>query len=68
MLYFRDEVDLHNLLLRQYRGPSSGCPYDVSRFPGAVSHNRIPPMYTGVTDDEVRALVDSGFVVKWAHV
>ena len=62
-VYLRDGVDLHDLLLREFRGPSSACSYDVARFPGAVFHNRIPPRFTRFVDDEVRALVDRGGVV-----
>ena len=50
VLYLRDVVDLHDLLLREYRGPSSDCPYDVGRFPGAVfktvSLQRSPFLWT----------------------
>ena len=36
VLYLRDGVDLHDLLRREYQGPSSACPYDVGGFPGAM--------------------------------
>ena len=51
VLYLRDGMDLHDLILREYRGPSSDCPYDVGKFPGAVFQNRIPPMFTGFLDE-----------------
>ena len=56
MLHLRDGVDLRNLLLREYQGPSSACRYDVARFPVAVFHSRISPRFTRFVDDEVRAL------------
>ena len=56
--YSLDGVNLHDLLLREYRGPLSNCPYDVGRFPGAVFRTRIPPMFTGFVDDEGRALAN----------
>ena len=34
--YVRDGVDLHGLILNEFKGPSIECPYDVSRFPGTV--------------------------------
>ena len=68
VLYLRDGVGLHDLLLREYRGPSSVYLFDVGRFPGAVFQNRIPPIVTSIVDDEVRALVDRGCVVKWANI
>ena len=59
------EGDLHDLLLREYRGPSSAGPYDVARFPGAVFHNRIPSRFTRFVDDEARAL---GFRLPYQRV
>ena len=64
VLYLRDGVHLHDILLRNYPGPSSASPYDVGRFPGAVLHKSIPPMSPKFVDDETRALVDRGCVVK----
>ena len=64
VLYLRDAVGLHDLLLWEYRAPSIACPYDVARFPGAVFHNRIPQRFTRFVDDEIQALVDRGRVVK----
>ena len=56
VLYACDGADLHDLVLREYRGPSSAGPFDVARFPGTVFHNRFPSRFTSFVDDEVRAL------------
>ena len=64
VLYLCDGGDLPDLL-RGYRGPSSAGLYDVIRFPGAVFHQRITPMFTRFVDDEVRAL---GFRVPYQRV
>ena len=68
VLYLRHGVDLHHLPLKEHRSPSSACPYEVPRFPKEVFYNRIPPRFTRFVDEEVRALVDRGCVVKWADV
>ena len=46
VLYVRNVVDIHDRLLTEYRGPSSACPFDIARFPGAVFHKRSPPRFT----------------------
>ena len=40
----------------------------MGRFPGAVFQNRIPPSFASFVDAEVQALVDRGFVLKYANV
>lgn len=66
--FLRDGVDLYDLLLQDYRGPSTSLPYAVDRFPGAVFQNRIPPKFTAFVNAEVESLVARGCVVKWADV
>ena len=58
VLHMLNGVDLHDRLLREYRGPSSDWPFDVGGCPGTVVQNRIPPMFPGCVDDGARALVD----------
>ena len=67
-MFVRDSVDLHNLLLWEYRSASIDGPYDVSRFPGEVFKNLVPPSFASFVQAEVQALVDRGCVVKWANV
>lgn len=66
--YLRDGVDLYDLLLSEYRGGSNDLPYDVSRFPGAVFRNRIPPRFSPFVQAEVQTLVDRGCVLPWSEV
>lgn len=45
VLYLRDEVDIHDILLEDYRDLSIDCLYDVGRFPVTVFHNSIWPIF-----------------------
>ena len=61
-------MDLHNLLLCEYRSASIDGPYDVIRFPGAVFKDLVPPSFASFVHAEAQALVDRGCVAKWANV
>lgn len=58
--YVRDGINVRNVHLDAYRGPSTDSPCDAARFPGGVFLKRIPPLLTDFMDAEVQALVDRG--------
>ena len=67
-MFVRDSVDLHNLLLCEYRSESIDGPYDVTPLPGAVFKSLVPPSFASFVHAELQALVDRGCVAKWANV
>jgi len=56
--YLWDGVDLYDLLLDPFKGPSSECPFDPARFPPRVFSNRIPPAFDAFVEAEMRGLIE----------
>ena len=66
--YLRDGVDIYDLLLEDFRGPSTHLPYNIDRFPGAEFRNYIPQGFDQFVDTAISPLLVKGCVVRWEDV
>ena len=66
--YLRDGVDIYDLLLEDFKGPSTHLPYNIDRFPGAEFRNYIPQGFDQFVETEISSLLLKGCVVRWEDV